>query len=134
MAVFSFAHSVRLGMKSCCVDVGNLQEGGQGIPKGRGELGASVRGEGVWNTETGNPEGNECFCTRGRGNGGKRSCFNPTGCSIDHGKDVGVVLGNGKESYNVCVDMVKTTFWNGDGRHAGGFLLFGKEGIGGTID
>ena len=50
------------------------------------------------------------------------------------GKDVGVVLGNGKESYNVCVDMVKTTFWNGDGRHAGGFLLFGKEGIGGTID
>ncbi len=31
-------------------------------------------------------------------------------------------------------DMVKTTFWNVDGRHAGGFLLFGKEVIGGTID
>jgi hypothetical protein len=111
-----------------------MQEGGQGIPKGRGELGASVRGEGVWNTKTGNPGGSECFCTRGRGNGGKRSCFNLTGCSIDHGKDVGVVLGNGKESNNVFVDMVKKTFWNGDGRHAGGFLLFGKEGIGGTID
>ncbi len=31
-------------MKSCGVDVGNMQEGGQGIPKGRGDLGASVRG------------------------------------------------------------------------------------------
>jgi hypothetical protein len=56
------------------------------------------------------------------------------GSTIDHGKDVGVVLRNGKESNNVCVDMAKTTFWNGDGRHAGGFLLFGKEVIGGTID
>jgi hypothetical protein len=121
-------------MKSCGVDVGNMQERGQGIPKGRGALGASVRGEGVWNTITGNPGGSEFLCIIGRGNGGKRSCFNPTGCSIDHGKDVGVVLGNLKESNNVCVDMVKTTFWNGDGGHAGGFLLFGKEGIGGTID
>ncbi len=85
MEVDSFAHSVRLGMKSCGVDLGNLQELGQGIPKGRGELGAFVRGEGVWNTETGNPEGSECLCTRGRGNGGKRSCFNLTGCSVNHG-------------------------------------------------
>jgi hypothetical protein len=50
------------------------------------------------------------------------------------GEDVGVVLRNEKGGNNVCMDMVKTTFWNGDGGHSGGFLLFGKEVIGGTID
>jgi hypothetical protein len=41
-AVGSFNHSIGLGMESSCVDVGNLEEGGEGRPKGGSELGTSV--------------------------------------------------------------------------------------------
>jgi hypothetical protein len=45
-----FYHYIRLEIKSCGVDKGNLQDGGQEYPEGRGDLGASVGGEGVWGT------------------------------------------------------------------------------------
>ncbi len=41
-AVGSFNHAFGLGMESSCVDVGNLEEGGEGRPKGGSELGTSV--------------------------------------------------------------------------------------------
>jgi hypothetical protein len=79
----------------------------------------------VWNNETRNPGGNECLCARGRGNGGKRNGFDPTGCSVNHGEDVGISLGNGKGANNVHVDMGKTTFWNGDGKRRRGDMSVG---------
>ncbi len=41
-AVGSFIHAIVLGMESSCVDVGNLEEGGEGRPNGGSELGTSV--------------------------------------------------------------------------------------------
>jgi hypothetical protein len=41
-AVGSFNHSIGLRMESSCVNVGNLEEGGEGRPKGGSELGTSV--------------------------------------------------------------------------------------------
>jgi hypothetical protein len=42
VAVGSFNHALGLGMESSRVDVGNLEEGGEGRPKGVSELGTSV--------------------------------------------------------------------------------------------
>jgi hypothetical protein len=41
-AVGSFNHSIGLRMESSRVNVGNLEEGGEGRPKGGSELGTSV--------------------------------------------------------------------------------------------
>jgi hypothetical protein len=41
-AVGPFNHSIGLRMESSCVNVGNLEEGGEGRPKGGSELGTSV--------------------------------------------------------------------------------------------
>ncbi len=38
----SFNHSIGLRMESSCVNVGNLEEGGEGRPKGGSELGTPV--------------------------------------------------------------------------------------------
>jgi hypothetical protein len=40
--VHSFNHVVGLRMKSCGVDVGNVEEGGKRLPDGGSELGTSV--------------------------------------------------------------------------------------------
>ncbi len=61
-AVGSLNHSIGLRMESSCVNVGNLEEVGEGRPKGGSELGTSVLGEGVRNAKTGNPSGKESFC------------------------------------------------------------------------
>jgi hypothetical protein len=41
-SVCSFNKTIGLRVKSCCVDVGNVEEGGKRMPDGGSELGTSV--------------------------------------------------------------------------------------------
>jgi hypothetical protein len=41
-SVCSFNKTIGLRVKSCCVDVGNVEEGGKRMPDGGRELGTSV--------------------------------------------------------------------------------------------
>jgi hypothetical protein len=108
------------------------------VPEGGSELGTSVRGDGVRNTKTGNPGGNEGFSTGFGGSGGKRSCFKPSGGVVNDGENVCVALRWRKRANKVNVNVGKMTGRNGwaeeEGRCECGFLLFGKEDIHETID
>ena len=72
-AVVPFNHSVGLWVEGSGGEVGNLQEGRKLAPEGGGELGTSVRGEGVGDSKAGNPRGTQSISTGGRGRGGKRN-------------------------------------------------------------
>jgi len=95
-------------VKGGCGDVGKVQKGTNLGPNGGSELRTTVRSDGVWNTETGNPRGTESFCTcRGCG-GGKGNSLWPSRGSINHGEDVGFPLRGRKGANNVNVDVGKT--------------------------
>jgi hypothetical protein len=115
-AMGSINHYIGLRMESGCVDVGNLEEGGEGGPEGGSELGTSVWGEGLGNAKTGNSCGKKSFSAWGWGNGGKGSGFKPMVGSVDHCEDVWISSGGGKGANNVDMDLGKSSFWDGDGK------------------
>jgi hypothetical protein len=67
----------------------------------------------------GNPGGNECFDTRGSRFGGKGSCFNLKGGSVDHCEDAGVASGRGEGGPTMST-------WAWEKQHSG--MGIGREG------
>lgn len=63
--------------------VGDIEKGAEVGPEGRGELGASIRGDMVGNTMVGDPVMNQGGSTVGGGGGAKWNGCRPAGGAID---------------------------------------------------
>ena len=67
------------------------------------------------NTKTGNPSGAKGISTGMGGRGRKRNSLDPAGGPINDGENVGMTLRGRKGSYEVNMNVGKTTGRNGNG-------------------
>ena len=75
------------------------------VPEGRGELGATVRGDGGGNSEAGNPVVNEGRCTGIGGGGGEGNGLRPTGGTVNDGEEMGMLGGGGERANEIHVNV-----------------------------
>jgi hypothetical protein len=108
-AMEAFEDAIGLWVKGSGGDVGHVEEGGKIGPKGGNKLGTAVRGYGMRNTKTGNPSGTQGISTGSGGRGRKRNSLNPAGGPIKDGENVGMTLRGRKGSYQVNMNVGKTT-------------------------
>ncbi len=97
--------AIGLGMKSSCVNVGNVEEGGKFAPKRGGKLRFVVRGDGVRKVEMDNPGGAEGISTSLGGSGRKKNSLSQADGSVNNCENLGVALREWKQTDKVNVDV-----------------------------
>ena len=77
------------------------------VPESRGELWATVRGDGGGNSEAGNPVVNEgrCTLTGISGGGGEGNGLRPTGGMVNDGEEMGMLGGGGERAKEIHVNV-----------------------------
>jgi hypothetical protein len=88
-------------------------------------LGSMVRGDRVRKAKTRDPGGTKGLGTDSGRGGRKRNGFSPPSSSVHNGVDMGVALGGRKGTYEVNVNVGKTT-----GRNRNGGRRWGDMGVG----
>ena len=75
------------------------------VPESRGELWATVRGNGGGNSKTRNPVVNEGRCTGIGGGGGEGNSFRPTGGTVNDGEEMGMLGGGGEGANKIHMNV-----------------------------
>ena len=75
------------------------------VPESRGELWATVRGDGGGKSEAGNPVVNKGRCTGIGGGGGEGNGLRPTRGAVYDGEEMGMLGGGGERANEIHVNV-----------------------------
>ena len=103
--VKTFDESIGLRMVGGGGAVLDMELATKAVPESRGELRASVRGDGGGYSKTGNPVVNEGGCTSIGGGGGEGNSFWPTRSAVNNGEEMGMLGGGRKGAYKIHMNV-----------------------------
>ena len=80
----AFDHSITLGMKTCCLDPQNSEDGTNFRLNGGSKLCSGIRGWESWDSEPRDPRRDQSSSTSLGSDGGQQNSLRPSGGSFDH--------------------------------------------------